>query len=102
MLGIKKGTIILIALAYGGYHYYTTHDVTPFPPTNDIVKRTIKASSLTYRDTTIQVTKSCRRISGSVLDKSVFTCGVEFDDNGKTREADIRITKSKGKWLLKE
>ncbi|MDK4683748.1 hypothetical protein [Kingella negevensis] len=103
MLGISKETVVIAVVAYFGYDYYVKHDVTPFPPMKGTVEKAITQSNLEFNKVSdIEIVNNCRRTSGSVLEKSVFTCGIEYTQNGEMFSKDIRITKTKGKWKIVE
>ena len=103
-------TLITMAILYGAYHVYKTHDFTIIPPTDTAVKEAFRQSNPDAVDTKdprkiiLTITKPCQKIQGGLTD-GVYSCNFEVysRSTSKTTEyTDVRITKRKGKWVVKK
>ena len=103
-------TLITMAILYGAYHVYKTHDFTIIPPTDSDVKEAFRQSNpdaVDIRDPRkiiLTITKPCQKVQGGITD-GVYSCNFEVYIRmpSKTTEyPDVRITKRKGKWVVKK
>ena len=101
-------TLITMAILYGAYHVYKTHDFTIIPPTDSDVKeafrKTDPATFANAQNVALTITKPCQKVQGGITD-GVYSCNFEVYIRmpSKTTEyTDVRITKRKGKWVVKK
>ena len=101
-------TLITMAILYGAYHVYKTHDFTIIPPTDSDVKeafrKTDPATFANAQNVVLTITKPCQKVQGGITD-GVYSCNFEvyIRSPSKTTEyTDVRITKRKGKWIVKQ
>ena len=103
-------TLITFAILYGAYHFYKTHDFTIIPPTDSDVKEAFRKSNpdavdiKDARNVVLTITKPCQKVQGGLTD-GVYSCNFEVYIRmpSKTTEyTDVRITKRKGKWVVKK
>jgi len=103
-------TLITFAILYGAYHFYKTHDFTIIPPTDSDVKEAFRKSNPDAvdikdpRNVVLTITKPCQKVQGGLTD-GVYSCNFEvyIRSPSKTTEyTDVRITKRKGKWIVKQ
>ena len=101
-------TLITMAILYGAYHVYKTHDFTIIPPTDSDVKeafrKTDPATFANAQNVVLTITKPCQKVQGGITD-GVYSCNFEvyIRKPSKTTEyPDVRITKRKGKWVVKK
>ena len=101
-------TLITMAILYGAYHVYKTHDFTIIPPTDSDVKeafrKTDPATFANAQNVVLTITKPCQKVQGGITD-GVYSCNFEvyIRMTSKTTEyPDVRITKRKGKWVVKK
>ena len=101
-------TLITMAILYGAYHVYKTYDFTIIPPTDTAVKeafrKTDPATFANAQNVVLTITKPCQKVQGGITD-GVYSCNFEVYIRmpSKTTEyPDVRITKRKGKWVVKK
>ena len=103
-------TLITFAILYGAYHFYKTLDFTIIPPTDSDVKEAFRKSNpdavdiKDARNVVLTITKPCQKVQGGLTD-GVYSCNFEvyIRSPSKTTEyTDVRITKRKGKWIVKQ
>ncbi|XXQ68485.1 hypothetical protein ACKLNO_01015 [Neisseriaceae bacterium B1] len=102
MIQINKGFIIMAAIGYGCYHFFTHNNVTIIPPSKNAVKtavKKVKPEFLTRGD--LNVPDNCTRIGGTALTDGVFSCKIELNSNYAGTEGLDKITlvKKDGKWV---
>ena len=101
-------TLMTMASLYGAYHVDKTHDFTIIPPTDSDVKeafrKTDPATFANAQNVVLTITKPCQKVQGGITD-GVYSCNFEVYIRmpSKTTEyPDVRITKRKGKWVVKK
>ena len=101
-------TLITMAILYGAYHVYKTHDFTIIPPTDSDVKeafrKTDPATFANAQNVVLTITKPCQKVQGGITD-GVYSCNFEVYirmPSKPTEYPDVRITKRKGKWVVKK
>lgn len=103
-------TLITMAILYGAYHVYKTHDFTIIPPTDTDVKEAFRQSNPNAVDTKdprkiiLTITKPCQKIQGGITD-GVYSCNFEVysRSTSKTTEyTNVHIAKRKGNWYVKQ
>ena len=97
-------TLITMAILYGAYHVYKTHDFTIIPPTDSDVKEAFRKTFANAQNVVLTITKPCQKVQGGITD-GVYSCNFEVYIRmpSKTTEyPDVRITKRKGKWVVKK
>ena len=99
-------TLITMAILYGAYHVYKTHDFTIIPPTDTAVKEAFRQSNPNAVDTKdprkiiLTITKPCQKIQGGITD-GVYSCNFEVYSrrtSKTTEKPNVHIYKRKGKW----
>lgn len=102
MIKITKGTIIVAVLGYAAYRFFSTGDVTLFPPTKSVVRDAVKATDRRLvMEGDLTAPEACRRISGGVIKQGVFSCKVELGRriDGYDNLTHVTITKKDGNWV---
>lgn len=95
-------TIVVAAMAYGLYYFFTHYDVTLFPPSDQQVSATVKKGMPQFADYTINVINNCAKTQGGITD-GIYTCGIEVNGSGtEAYEMKVQIRKFKGNWVLAE
>lgn len=105
MLKINKGVIVMAAIGYGIYYFFTHNNVTMIPPSKNTVKAAVKKvrPELLSRGN-LNVPTACTRIGGSMLTDGVFACKIEL--SGKYAEQPgldkVILIKKNGEWVWKQ
>lgn len=95
-----KSTLVVAAIGYGIYYFFTHNNVTPFPPTDkevgEVVRKGMPQFAGGYE---VNVVNNCARTEGGFID-GVYTCGVEISGGSDVQEMRVKIRKFQGKWVL--
>ena len=101
-------TLVTVAILAGAYHVYKTHDFTIIPPTDSDVKeafrKTDPATFANAQNVVLTITKPCQKVQGGITD-GVYSCNFEVYirmPSNTTEYPAVRITKRKGKWVVKK
>ena len=105
-LGKLINFLVVAAIAFAGYKYFSTGDITFVPPNQETVRKLAQAANTKLPPGThMTVGQSCAKTGGGYIKQGIFTCDVNiFADRSSYAKAQetykIKVTKQNGQWVI--